>query len=173
MVDDLSASLPSVKSFEIDWTLTWSRLEIPFNFIFFPHKKTPRLQKWARIVKMVVTFQPSGFDHRQRIVVHRSDILKCQHNDPTPYSHSISLFKLQPFLTFSHLKIIVFRAMERIEKLWWHFFLLLLIFLFDSAWICCFMLDTSLRQTPNAKRQTPNAKSNFYNKANPYQKNSS
>ena len=28
-----------------------------------------------------------------------------------------------------------------------------------GAWICCFMLDTSLRQTPNAKRQTKNSNS--------------
>jgi hypothetical protein len=28
-----------------------------------------------------------------------------------------------------------------------------------GAWICCFMLDTSLRQTPNAKRQTQNSNS--------------
>ena len=99
-------------------------------------------------------FKPSRFNHRQLVEAHRSDILKCQNNEPTPYSQSISFFKLLPFIIFRSSYSVRGSASKSYGDLF-----LLSFCLFVSAWICCFMLDTSLRQTPNAKRQTQNSNS--------------
>ena len=146
MVDDLSASLPP-----FSWIIwNWLTPDMEPAWVSLQYYLYISIQKYI--------FQPSGFDHRQRIVAHRSDTMKCQHNEPTPYSHSTSLFKLQHLFTF-------FLILDNRISVRWSALKSYGDIIFHSFFPCLpargFVVSCSTplwgkHQTLNAKRQTQN-----------------